>query len=76
MSSDRVAACDDDWCEHWIERDACVFCTNPGKDVRDGFCPNHEGSSTWHAVEGELSRCCACGHEHPYRPGFLSGGRP
>lgn len=71
------AAIVDDWCEHGVERDACVFCTNEGKDVRDGFCPNEVPSSTWHVVnEDGSARCCACGHEHPYRPGFLNGGQP
>jgi len=67
---------EDEWCQHGIERDACVFCMNEGKDVRDGFCPNEEPSSTWHIVHDDgTARCCRCGHEHPYRPGLLEGGK-
>lgn len=70
---------DDTECEHAIERAHCVFCspTYAGKDVRDGFCPACNNgaqppvTSTWHVVAGETSTCVACGHEHPYLPGWL-----
>lgn len=66
----------DDWCRHGTERAGCVFCTHPGEDVRDGFCPNEDGASTWHVVSADGSaRCCRCGHVHPYSPGFLETGR-